>query len=75
MADYWHKNWSCPFFLWSGRQRVSCEGGCVQMFPDVDTAQEFMNHYCAGKDGGWQTCSLAAALLGYYERQGEEHRE
>ena len=75
MADYWHKNWACPFFVRSDKKRVCCEGGCVQSFPDVETAKEFMERLCASKDRNWESCSLASALLRYYERKENERDE
>ena len=75
VADYWHKNWTCPFFVRSDKKRVCCEGGCVQSFPDVETAKEFMERLCASKDRNWESCSLASALLRYYERKENESDE
>ena len=57
------------------KKRVCCEGGCVQSFPDVETAKEFMERLCASKDRNWESCSLASALLRYYERKENERDE
>ena len=65
-----NKFWACPFFKWDGKQEISCEGGRVN-FPLPDTANAYMNEYCAGD---WKKCSVAAALLEYYETE-EENRE
>lgn len=75
VADYWHKNWTCPFFVRSDKKRVCCEGGCIQSFPDVETAKEFMERLCASKNRNWESCSLASALLRYYERKENENDE
>ena len=75
MGDYWHKKWVCPFFVQSGMQRVSCEGGCIQKFPDRETAIRFMDEYCASPCGGWKSCSVASTLLQYYERKEEDRNE
>lgn len=69
MADYWHKAWSCPFYAWSDRQRVMCEGGVAIKFPDVKAAVEYMDAYCACGENGWRKCTIAACLLGYYDRK------
>lgn len=75
MADYWHKAWTCPFYAWSDKLRVRCEGGGVQAFPDVKTATEYMDAYCACGRNGWRKCTIAAALLRYYERKDEEEND
>lgn len=69
MADYWHKAWSCPFYAWSDRQRVMCEGGVAIKFPDVKAAVEYMDAYCACGENGWRKCTIAACLLEYYDRK------
>lgn len=76
MADYWHKAWSCPFYAWSDRQRVMCEGGVAIKFPDVKAAVEYMDAYCACGENGWKRCTIATCLLGYYDRkeQGEHEK-
>lgn len=66
-----NKFWSCPFFKWDGRAEVSCEAGRPR-FPTPKTANEYMNRYCAGD---WRACSLAAALLKYYDETEEKPHE
>lgn len=75
MADYWHKAWACPFYAWSDKLRVSCEGGGTLAFPDAETAVEYMDAYCACGDNGWRQCTIAASLLRYYGRKDEKDRE
>lgn len=60
-----NKTWACPFFKWDGRQEISCEGGRI-LFPNSDTGNTYMNCYCAGD---WKKCSVAEALLQYYETE------
>lgn len=65
MAGYSHKTWTCPFFTFDEPRRVHCEAGRIG-FPDRPTANGYMNRFCAGGNG-WQKCSLACALVEYYE--------
>lgn len=67
--DYWHKAWTCPFFKWDDQKSVGCEGGKLR-FPDKQSAVEYMDAYCASTSG-WKSCAVAATLLNFYERQGE----
>ncbi len=69
--DYWHKDWKCPFFKWDERQKVACEGRCVVSMPDRKSALSFMDRYCADLNG-WRGCSIAKALLDYYDRKEAE---
>lgn len=62
--------WSCPFYTWSERLGVHCEGGRLR-FPDKDAADEYANRYCA-ENSGWKNCTVARALLRYYERTEEK---
>lgn len=75
MSGAWnrHKYWVCPFFKWDGKMEISCEAGRVQ-FPTKDSANEYMNAYCAC-DTNWKGCTLAAALLKYYEDMEEKHEK
>lgn len=66
-VGYSNRTWACPFFKWDERRKVHCEGGCCASFPDRKTAQEYATRYCASVDG-WRACTMAAALLRYYER-------
>ena len=68
-----HKYWSCPFFKWDGHYGISCEAGRTT-FPDQDTANEYMNQYCASNPG-WKKCSLAAKLYDFYEKKEEANDE
>lgn len=72
--DYWHKAWTCPFFKWDDKQCVACEGGKLH-FPDKESATEYMDAFCAGKDRAWEWCSIAASLLQYYERKEKSDHE
>ncbi len=65
---YSNKTFACPFFKWDERLCVHCEGGVVR-FRDRREAMEYIDRYCASVDG-WEKCSLARSLLGYYEREG-----
>jgi len=64
-----HKYWACPFFKWDGKQEISCEAGRVRL-PDADSANAYMNAFCADSSN-WKRCSLAAALMDYYEKAEE----
>ena len=69
MAGYSHRAWACPFFKWDERLRVHCEGGCVQ-FRDREQAVEYQNGYCASLEG-WESCTVAASAVRYYERMDQ----
>ena len=69
--DYWHKKWSCPFFVWDDREHVACEGKCKISFPDDAAAKEFMEGFCASPDG-WEKCVIADNKLRFYERTQKE---
>lgn len=61
--------WTCPFFHWDKRQEVHCEGGCVK-FQKARTHLGYVERFC-GKTSGWESCTLAKALLEQYEREEE----
>ena len=71
--DYWHKAWTCPFFKWDDKQSVGCEGGKLR-FHDKESAVEYMDAYCASPTC-WKKCTVAAALLKYYDRKEENDHE
>jgi len=54
-----------PFF------RVHCECGNCISFPDREAYVAYTDQYCASLPG-WQKCSVASALLAYYERMDAE---
>ena len=68
-----HKYWVCPFFKWDGRQEISCDAGRIR-FPTKDSANAYMDGYCACNKN-WQNCTLAAALLKYYEDMEDRHEK
>ena len=69
MAGYSNRTWICPFFKYDKRLEVSCEAGKL-CFPDREAVMDYAQHYCAQLNG-WERCTLARALLRYYERQEE----
>ena len=72
--DYWHKVWVCPFFKWDDVQSIGCEGGKLRFY-DKDSAVEYMDAYCAGTACSWRRCSIAAALLKFYDRKEDTDHE
>ncbi|MEA4920642.1 MAG: hypothetical protein VB078_06970 [Clostridiaceae bacterium] len=66
-----NKYWLCPFFKWDGKAEISCEGGRVKL-PDGVTANEYMNTFCAGD---WRRCTIAAALLQYYDTEDKKREK
>ncbi|MCD7927348.1 MAG: hypothetical protein LUF80_00560 [Oscillospiraceae bacterium] len=64
--DWWKYSWRCPFYLWSDRLEVHCEGKCRIGFGDGQEAREYLREYCAGE---WERCTVARSKLQYYERQ------
>lgn len=58
------KTFLCPFYTWDEKTKVHCEGGRMS-FKDRESAKEYIDRYCAGD---WRRCTVAAALLRYYER-------
>ena len=68
---YSNKTWACPFFKWDEKRKVHCEGGGAG-FQDRETYVEYTDRYCASVQG-WKSCSLAVALLEYYDRTGDEN--
>ena len=71
MAGYSHITWTCPFFTWDEKTTIHCEGGKIR-FPDAQAKREYAKAYCA-RDGTWQECSVAAALMHYYDRKEDSH--
>ena len=67
--DYWHRLWTCPFFVGSEMLEVQCEGGRI-VFPDKTAARQFFE-LCAAEDNHWKDCPIAAYLWNYYERMEE----
>ena len=45
---------------------MSCEF-CRMVFPDDYTKRDYTERYCASLEG-WENCSIAGALLNFYER-------
>lgn len=70
--DYWHKAWTCPYFVWDEKLKIGCECGKLT-FPDKKSAVDYMNCYCASH--GWQKCTIAASTTEYYERTGNNDKE
>ena len=68
-VDYWHLAWVCPFYKWSDKARVFCEGGTAVTFANVETIKTYMVRYCAGHD--WKRCTIARALLEQYEKEDD----
>ena len=68
---YSNKTFVCPFFGWDERLCVHCEGGRLN-FRDREAAVDYIDRHCACL-GGWQECSLAAALLRQYEKEDKYH--
>lgn len=62
---YSNRTWACPYFKWDGKQKVTCEGGCVSL-PKQEFS-EFVERFCASPSG-WRDCPTAKALTRYYER-------
>lgn len=67
------KTWACPFFGWDEKRKVHCEGGGAG-FKDRDTFLSYTSRYCASVPG-WKNCSLAVALLEYYEKGDQDDDE
>lgn len=55
----------CPYYGWSTRELVTCEGGKV-LLPDRDTARRYQVTYCQDLNN-WRNCTLARALTLHYE--------
>ena len=72
--DYWHKKWACPFFKWDDQQSIGCEGGKLR-FHDKESAMQYMDTYCAGPGRSWEQCTVATALLEYYDRKEDNDHE
>ena len=70
MAGYNHIGWACPYFKWDAKGLVKCEAGRI-VFPDREAERAHTRAHCASVEG-WNRCSLAAYMTGYYERQEEE---
>ncbi len=60
------KTYICPFWMWERGRAIRCER-CRMDFPDECAKREYAERYCASLDG-WQECSIAKALLKFYER-------
>lgn len=67
-TGYSSRTWTCPFFQWDERRKVHCEGGGIA-FTDGETFSAYAEKYCGSLEG-WKACSIAAALLKQYEREG-----
>jgi len=62
------KPWTCPFFVYSDKGEVHCEGG-IMRYPEMSAHIEYANRYCAGE---WKGCTVARNLLLYYDSQEDE---
>ncbi len=61
------RTYECPFWKWEKGLSFYCEGGRVHL-PDITAKWDYIRAYC-GHHPGWQTCTLARALEGYYDRK------
>lgn len=59
----------CPYYVRDYRNRMSCEGGVVQI-ADAPATVRYMDRYCASYD--WERCTLAQALNDFYEGDGKK---
>ncbi len=67
------RRWACPFFRWDEKLRVVCDAGKVN-FPDGVAKREYANEFC-GSVKGWESCTMAAMLVHYYDREDENGTE
>ena len=70
---YSHITCACPYFSWDAKRVVRCEAGRIT-FPDREAEKAHTRAHCAHATG-WQQCSLAAFMTGYYERLEEQDLE
>lgn len=63
---YSNRLWICPYYRRDYKDRMSCEGGRVQM-PSVPLTREYMAQYCASQN--YRNCTLARVLTQYYEKE------
>lgn len=61
--------WTCPYYKRHERLKVEGDCGSVQ-FKDVSQAREYVSSFCASH--GWQDCTLAKSMNGYFERMDYE---
>ena len=74
MSDYWHCAAICPFYLGTSKKRIFCENDTVLIFPDKESAQEYLKNHC-GTFEGYVSCSYAEALLNYYARIDSDNKK
>ena len=58
--------YTCPYWRWDRAKelQLSCEGACLRFYR-AEAREAYIDRYCAGD---WRRCTVAAALLRYYER-------
>ncbi len=66
MPQYSNKTWVCPFYQWSKKEDIYCEGGVLK-FPDWQAMSDYADKYCASF--GYEGCGIAQALTEFYERE------
>ena len=70
--DYWHSKFICPYYKWSERLRIGCEGKHILKFDTVSEIQKYTKAYCAGWK--WQRCPHADKLNQQYEEENKHGR-
>lgn len=65
MGNYTNKIFICPFYTSNAKGLVRCEGGNIS-FCNEALSKEYFDCFCASYN--WKGCSIARALVGFYEK-------
>lgn len=64
--------YTCPYYCSRDKLWLRCEGGELR-FHDGESTSDYVARHCSAES--WKTCSIAASLNRYYERQEKEDEE
>ena len=63
--------WTCPYY--KRHEKLKVEGDCgTVLFKDVEQTREYVSSFCASH--GWQDCTIAKSMNGYFERLEDERK-
>ena len=64
MPHYWNKNYICPFYISSHKNRIKCEEGSVS-FSGKQAILTHVDMFCAAWE--WEDCPQAKKIMEKYK--------
>lgn len=66
MRDFYRWLWACPFFDYSDKGCIACEGGCSVRLPEPEL-KAYAEEFCLDNEN-YKRCSIAKYRNRMYER-------